>query len=408
MSTSRSNWTGISFGLALACFAAYQQFKLPPALPVLLETYRYDRTLAGAFMSVYAVAGLAFSLLFGRLLERQGVAGPTLAALALSMAGTGLVLALPESGWTVLLGRALEGVGFAFLAICGMLLANANASARHLPLVVGMTAAWIPVGQLAAMLLAPIAFAWQGWQPLWIVALIGALALAAWTLALRGSAALDPPAAPAAPGPAPGGTIAETIGGAARLKLAIAAGIFMLWSSQYFAYMTWLPQYLVEVHGLSASMAAAGNMIPVAVLIATTAVVGMVLRAGVPVGPLLVCGLATQAAIWWLVPVTGAGLGGVISLIFYGIAAGICPTCLFAMPSIIVGRGRVAAPAFGIIMTGRNIGVLIGPVLLAQAFEVTGAWDLAAPIFGTVTSLAFGLGIWLTVALAGARYGTSR
>ena len=396
MSTSRSNWTGIAFGLALACFAAYQQFKLPPALPVLLETYRYDRTLAGAFMSVYAVAGLAFSLLFGRLLERKGAVGPTLVALALSMVGTGLILALPESGWTVLLGRALEGVGFAFLAICGMLLANANASARHLPLVVGMTAAWIPVGQLAAMLLAPIAFAWHGWQLLWIAALFGALALAAWTLALRGSGAVDPPAAPA--GPAPGGKIA----GAARLKLAIAAGIFMLWSSQYFAYMTWLPQYLVEVHGLSVSMAAAGNMIPVAVLIAATVVVGMVLRAGVPVGPLLVCGLATQAAIWWLVPVTG--VGGVVSLIFYGIAAGICPTCLFAMPSIIVGRGRVAAPAFGIIMTGRNIGVLIGPVLLAQAFEATGAWDLAAPIFGTVTSLAFGLGIWLTVSLAGARY----
>ncbi len=400
MSTSRSNWTGIAFGLALACFAAYQQFKLPPALPVLLETYRYDRTLAGAFMSVYAVAGLALSLLFGRLLERKGAVGPTLIALALSMAGTGLILALPESGWTVLLGRALEGVGFAFLAICGMLLANANASARHLPLVVGMTAAWIPVGQLAAMLLAPIAFAWHGWQPLWIVALLGALALAAWTLALRGSGAVDPPAAPAPPGSAPG----AAIGGAARLKLAIAAGIFMLWSSQYFAYMTWLPQYLVEVHGLSVSMAAAGNMIPVAVLIAATVVVGMVLRAGVPVGPLLVSGLATQAAMWWLVPVTGAGAGGVASLIFYGIAAGICPTCLFAMPSIIVGRGRVAAPAFGIIMTGRNIGVLIGPVLLAQAFEVTGAWDLAAPIFGTVTSLAFGLGIWLTVSLAGARY----
>ena len=400
MSTSRSNWTGIAFGLALACFAAYQQFKLPPALPVLLETYRYDRTLAGAFMSVYAVAGLAFSLLFGRLLERKGAVGPTLVALALSMAGTGLVLALPENGWTVLLGRALEGVGFAFLAICGMLLANANASARHLPLVVGMTAAWIPVVQLAAMLLAPIAFAWHGWQLLWIAALFGALALAAWTLALRGSGAVDPPAAPAAPGPAPG----AAIGGAARLKLAIAAGIFMLWSSQYFAYMTWLPQYLVEVHGFSVSLAVAGNMIPVAVLIAATIVVGMVLRAGVPVGPLLVCGLATQAAIWWLVPVTGAGVGGVVSLIFYGIAAGICPTCLFAMPSIIVGRGRVAAPAFGIIMTGRNIGVLIGPVLLAQAFEVAGAWDIAAPIFGTMTSLALGLGIWLTVSLAGARY----
>ena len=404
MSSSRSNWTGVAFGLTLACFAAYQQFKLPPALPVLLETYGYDRTLAGAFMSIYAVAGLLLSMLFGRLLARRGAVGPTLGALGLSVAGSGLVLALPESGWLVLLGRALEGIGFAFLAICGHLLANANAPVRHLPLVVGMTAAWIPVGQLAAMLLAPFGFAWLGWQSLWIVAVLGALALAAWTLALRGSDAVELPAPVEAPAQAPVPALTGALTGARRLQLVIAAGVFMLWSSQYFAYMTWLPQYLVEVHGLSVSMAVAGNMIPVAVLIAATVVVGMVLRAGVPVGPLLACGLATQAAIWWLVPVTGAGAGGVVSLIFYGIAAGICPTCLFAMPSIIVGRGRVAAPAFGIIMTGRNIGVLIGPVLLAQAFEVTGAWDLAAPIFGTVTSLAFGLGIWLTVSLAGARY----
>ncbi len=170
MSTRRSNWTGVAFGLALACFAAYQQFKLPPALPVLLQTYHYDRTLAGAFMSIYAVAGLLLSLVFGRLLERKGTVGPTLGALALSLAGTALILVLPENGWIFLLGRALEGVGFAFLAICGLLLANANASVRDLPLVVGMTASWIPVGQLAAILLAPIAFAWQGWQLLWIAA----------------------------------------------------------------------------------------------------------------------------------------------------------------------------------------------------------------------------------------------
>ncbi len=408
MSSSRSNWTGVAFGLTLACFAAYQQFKLPPALPVLLDTYGYDRTLAGAFMSVYAVAGLLLSMLFGRLLARRGAVGPILGALGLSVAGSGLVLALPESGWLVLLGRALEGIGFAFLAICGHLLANANAPVRHLPLVVGMTAAWIPVGQLAAMLLAPLGFAWLGWQSLWIVAVLGALALAAWTLALRGSGAVELPAAEEAPAQAPGQApvpaLTGALTGARRLQLVIAAGVFMLWSSQYFAYMTWLPQYLVEVHGLSVSMAVAGNMVPVAVLIVTTVLVGMVLRAGVPVGPLLACGLATQAAIWWLIPVTGGGLGGAVSLVAYGIAAGICPTCLFAMPSVIVGQGRVAAPAFGIIMTGRNFGVLIGPVLLAQAFKFTGAWDVATPIFGTVTSVALGLGIWLAISLAGARY----
>jgi MFS family permease len=419
MTPQRSNWIGIAFGLTLASFAAYQQFKLPPALPVLLETYHYDRTLAGAFMSVYAVAGLLLSMVFGRLLARRGPLVPTLGALGLSILGSLLVLWRPESGWLVLLGRGLEGTGFAFMAICGHLLASANASVRNQPLVVGLMAAWIPIGQLAAMLLAPVAFAAMGaamgWRLLWVVAIVASCGLAAWTFGLRHSPALALPGTPSGAGRgagrSSGGAEPEPdlkIAGATRLKLIVVAGIFMLWSGQYFAYMTWLPQYLVEVYGLSVSMAVLGNMVPVAVLIATTVVVGMVLRAGVPVGTLLACGLATQAAIWWLVPVTGGGLGGALSLIGYGLAAGVCPTCLFAMPGVIVGRGRAAAPALGIIMTGRNLGVLIGPMLLGQAFKATGAWDLAAPIFGTVTTLALGLGIVLAVSLRGARYGTSR
>ena len=420
MTPQRSNRIGIAFGLTLASFAAYQQFKLPPVLPVLLETYHYDRTLAGAFMSVYAVAGLLLSMVFGRLLARRGPVAPTLGALGLSILGSLLVLWRPEYGWLVLLGRGLEGIGFAFMAICGHLLASANASVRNQPLVIGLMAAWIPIGQLAAMLLAPVAFSGQGagmgvgmgggmgWQLLWVVAILGSCGLAAWTLGLRRSPALALPGGPGDAEPEPGRHRDVEISGATRLKLIVVAGIFMLWSGQYFAYMTWLPQYLVEVYGLSVSMAVLGNMVPVAVLIATAVVVGMVLRAGVPVGTLLACGLATQAAIWWLVPVTGGGLGGALSLIAYGVAAGICPTCLFAMPGVIVGRGRVAAPALGILMTGRNLGVLIGPMLLGQAFKATGAWDLAAPIFGTMTTLALGLGIFLAVSLRGARYGTSR
>ena len=72
MALHRSNWTGIAFGLCLAYLAAFQQFKLPPVLPVLLDTYHYDRTLAGGFMSVYAVAGLLLSWLLGRSLTKIG------------------------------------------------------------------------------------------------------------------------------------------------------------------------------------------------------------------------------------------------------------------------------------------------------------------------------------------------
>jgi hypothetical protein len=115
-------------------------------------------------------------------------------------------------------------------------------------------------------------------------------------------------------------------------------------------------------------------------------ITGLALQRGLPVGKLIVAALVTQAAVWWLLPVTGGGVGGVLSLVVYGAGAGVVPTCLFAMPSVILGRGSDTARAFGIVMTGRNMGVLIGPVLLAQAFKTTGTWELAAPIFGAVTT----------------------
>ena len=58
MTANRTDRVVVAFGLCLAFLAAFQMFKLPPVLPVLLETYRYDRTLAGGFMSVWTANSL--------------------------------------------------------------------------------------------------------------------------------------------------------------------------------------------------------------------------------------------------------------------------------------------------------------------------------------------------------------
>jgi MFS family permease len=400
MIAHRSTWTGIAFGLSLAYFAAYQQFKLPPALPILLQTYGYDRALAGGFMSIYAAAGLILSIPLARLLERLGILAPVIAALGCMVAGCAIGLLAPENGWLMLAGRGLEGIGFAVLAIAGPVLANANATVRLLPLVAGLNASWVPIGQLGATAAAPIAFAGPGWPLLWWLGIAGALALAVWAGVLHRGRRID-----FAPSRSAGGEKPPAL---RRTSLVLAAGAFMIFSGQYYAYMTWLPQYLVEVHGLSPSMAVLGYTVPPAALIATTLVLAAVLRAGVPLGPLLVAGMATQTAVWWLIPVTGGGLGGVISLIVYGIGAGFVPTCLFAVPSVLAGSGRPPPSAFGILMTGRNLGVLVGPVLLALAFKSSGGWDVASPIFGALSTFGLVLCVWLAFVLGGARYGMSR
>ena len=378
---SQTCWSGVAFGLALAALAAYHQYKLPPVLPVMLETYGYDRVLAGGFMSVFALAGLTLSLRVGRGLERHGLAPYLALAFGAFLGGEALALAMPENGWLMLLARGLEGVGFTVCAIAGPLLANINASRAQLPLVVGMTAAWIPTGQVSATLFSLPIVDRGLWQPLWWIgaALTVALALWGWRLKVAGVARLetrhvgDGRPRPATP--------------TQRGALVVVGAVFGLWSGQYIAFMTWLPQFLVEVHGFSPGSAALAYVPPAAMVIVFNVVTGALLRAGAPLIPLFAGSIAIQVVIWFAVPALGGGALGGVALILYGVTSGITPACLFAMPSAIMGANR-AAGAFAVIMTGRNIGILIGPVLLAQAVVMAGDWRYSWPLFGAVTALA--------------------
>ncbi len=397
MSPERTNWAAVAFGLSLAWFAAFQMFKLPPVLPLLIADYGYGLVLAGGFMSIYAVAGLLLSFGAGQRIARGGWRRPLLGALAVMACGNLLALVWPASGWVMLAARTLEGVGFAVLAVIGPTLANRQAHARHLPLVIGATAAWIPIGQLVAAFLAPVLLTLQGWQSLWLLGLLGCLLFGLWSLRL--------PHEEEEGQPAPPGT--ETAGQSPphpaasqdRRPLYLAAGLFFLWAGQYFAYMTWLPEYLVTVHGLDLDQALLGYSLPVSLLILFTLLTGLMLRLGVPLGLLLIVSIALQVGVWWLIPVSLEGWRGIASLVIYGIGAGITPTCLFAMPSVLAGQGRDAALAFGVIMTGRNLGVLGGPILLAEVLRASGSWDLASPVFGTVTTVALAIGAALALLL---------
>ncbi len=377
---------GIAFGLAVAVFAAFQQFKLPVLLPVLLERYGYDRVVAGGFMSVFAISGLLLSLRVGRAIERGGATRPVLLALALLGAGTVLTLAAPAHQLVVLGARTLEGVGFTILAVAGPFLASANATPRQLPVVIGLAATWIPFGQLLATALAPAALASAGWQSLWWLGLAGAAVLAAWTLRIEAAGVR---AAGSGDASRKG---SSTLSARARITLILGAALFVLWSAQYIAFATWLPQYLVEARHLPLSTALHAYVISAAAVMAANVAAGFAMRAGVSLGAVLVLGLAAETVPWWVGHAARSDAAGVALLVMFSAGAGLVPTCLFGIPSALGARGGGAARAFATLMTGRNLGVLIGPVLLAQVVELRGDWSGVGAIFGTIAAAAVVLG----------------
>ncbi len=394
-----TSWFGVATGLGLGALAAYHLFKLPPILPLLLQQYDYGMFAAGTFMSIYAAIGLAISALVGSRIQRHGMPPFLLAAALFFILGSILTIAVPGEVTLMLVARGLEGFGFAVLAVAAPVLAVASAGNRHKTIAIAIFAAWIPAGQLIVLAVAHPFAASGDWRAIWWVG-IGLTVIVA-ALGWRASSRHVPRRSKAdTSGPAP----LRDFSRRDRLALALVAVIFMLWSTEIFVMLTWLPQYLVDARGLGTQETILVYALPILLVLIFNVAGGYVLRAGVPLAPLLALSLVLQAAVWFLLPKFDDMVLGLAGLIVFGIAAGISPTCLFAAPALILGPANAGGSAFGVVMTGRSTGVLLGPILLPPVLLVMGAWREVGPVFGGVSLLAamVTLGLMFILARRGA------
>lgn len=373
---ARTDWWLVMLALALGGLAAFHHLKLPPVLPLLLERYGYDRTVAGSFMAIYAVVGLALSALIGIVIERTGVRRALILAMFFFLLGSGLTMAVPEIAALVLAARGIEGLGFAIVAVIAPVLATSAASPRHIAMAIAIFAAWIPFGQLSAAILAlPIVDAGQ-WRPLWWIGIGFTLVLG--VIAWRKTGRIAPRA------PQSGGLSITRLqwGG-----LILNAAIFTLWSTGIFAFFTWLPQYLVEQRGLTLAESQIPYALPVLCILICSIASGQLLRKGVPYTTLIVLGLGLQAAVWFAIPWLDNPAIGLLAIALYGVGSGITPTGLFAGPTILLGQAKARSTAYGVIMSGRNVGVLLGPVLLPPIHDWLESWEATGVVFGGITAL---------------------
>lgn len=372
----RTRWPLVALGVAVSAFGAYLQFKLPPVLPAFLASYPHDADMAAGFMSVFALVGLIASAPLGRLLERRAILRALFAGLAFAALGILIGLAAPQSGPLMLLARGIEGLTFAIFALIGPVIANQAAARRDLGLVTGLIATWIPIGQLLAGILALIG---ADWQALWLInlALILPLAGAGW-------------AARASLGPLsrPGAQSASLPGAKTERALIIGAGIFLLWALQFFAFMTWLTKYLTGELRLSETAAILAYLLPVLVIMVFNVATGWLLARGMKLLPALIMALLMQSLVWLSAPWLAGGTG-IVMLVVYGIGAGIAPACFFHLPHHLAHAGAAVGPkAYGVLMTGRNSGVLLGPILMAWLFQGDLGWTGAAFVVAGITAMA--------------------
>jgi hypothetical protein len=116
-------------------------------------------------------------------------------------------------------------------------------------------------------------------------------------------------------------------------------------------------------------------------------VTGFLLRAGLSFTGLFVGATVLQVPIWLFAGDMGP-VTGFIAMAVFGLACGVTPVCLFAVPARLLGGHLVSAGAFAPIMAGRNTGILVAPVVLGAITGGSLGWSLVWPLFAGVTALS--------------------
>lgn len=370
--------------LAVVYFASvvapFNQFKIPPIMPVLMQTFQIDLTQAGLLMSIIAMLGLVLALPTGVILQRFGTKATLLIALALMVLGAGL--GAFSSNFVTLLGsRVVEGLGMGLMGVAAPATIAMWFPSDRQGTPMGIWATWVPVGSVAVYNLAPLLATSLGWQSIWWIGAGFALLMlvvSAWLIKRPPSSA--PVAAQHQTAPNLGQALANR-------NIWLLALEFACVNFAMVAMATYYPTFLSEVRGYSLGGAAfLASLSTLVVLFSAPAAGWLSDRIGSRRLVFSLPFIAVAALFIFPFHVTGWQISAV--MILQGVLLGAIPTATFAAAPEIMRKPEWAGLGLAVVLLGQNLGQLLGPIFFSQMVGSFG-WAMAGYLLIPICLIGF-------------------
>lgn len=357
-------------GLLLAVAVVLAALNLRPSITAVasvLDEMRNDLAASGVWAGAlttapglcFAIAGLAAPLLARRVGVNAGV------ATALTVLTAGLLLRILDGPLVVLGGTLVASAGIAFANVLIPVVVKAS-FATKVGLMTGIyTAALQAGGALGSSVTPPLDAALGGWRAaLGSWAVLSALALVLWLVAMRGAASVTK---------APGGVS----GGRSLLRSPLAWIVTIFFGSQAslaYVVMGWLPQVLMDA---GVTRTTAGLLL------------GLVSILGLPVSLVVPAMAARQGSqSWWIVGLGVFGIAGVTGLmvapsaspLLWSILVGIGMSVFSLALTTIALRARDSSDTAKLSGMAQGFGYLLaalGPFLFGLLHDLTGGWTVS-------------------------------
>ena len=195
-----ANWALIAIAMLLFGTAiATVQYKVPVVMGDIMMKMDMDAGSASWLMSIFTFVGIILALPTGALAKKFGPKTMLLAAAVVVAIGS-LIGAFAGNGTILIVSRAIEGVAFIFVTICGPLAVQKYVAPDKIGSATGIWALWVCLGSVLGGVLTPTLYAATGFVGVWViyaaVAVVFAIVVAV-IVKFPGGEALDAPKAAA-------------------------------------------------------------------------------------------------------------------------------------------------------------------------------------------------------------------
>jgi MFS family permease len=380
-----------------AIAVSINQYKVPPVMPVLMQVFGLDLTMANLLMSIFSLSGFLLAIPAGIVVHRIGPKRSGLVAVGAVIVGAGLG-AISSGAAALLASRTVEGLSFVFMMVVGPALVSLWFSPEERGVPMGVFATWVPVGSLIILNAAPALESAFGWQSVWwfgcLYGVFGFLVF--WALVRLPRVVASTPANPGQRGAGQGSS--ERLLSSVRTALAnrnvwLLGLLFFCFTMVFPGFSNNMPTYLHTVRGYSLAQAALIVSLSSLATIVGCPLMGLLSdrigsRKKVYTAALLI------VAVLWLLPYQLTGAAIPLFLVVFGLVAGAIPTMIFASLPEVMERPELAGIGMGGVVMLQNLGLLLGPVMFGRIVQVSGNWALAGYAMIPITLLAVLIG-WL-------------
>jgi len=365
--------------------APFNQFKVPPIMPLLLAEYQLDLTQAGLLMSIMAAIGLVLAIPASIALQRFGPKRTIL--VALGFLACGALMGALAGNYILLLGsRILEGIGLGLIGVAAPATISMWFPPEKRGTPMGIWATWVPVGTVVVYNLAPALVSSLGWQAVWWVGAGYALLMMLLTglLITRPSvvAAYDTQNQPST----------NLWAALSNRNIWLLALSFTCMNLVMVSINTYYPTFLKEQRGYTLGQAASiASVMTFLKLVSSPSAGWLSDRLGsrrilFSIPFLLIAFLLLfpfEVTGWWIIVVMS----------MLGLFMGVIPAATFAAAPDIMENPHLAGLGMAVVLVGQNVGQLIGPIFFGQLVQALG-WSLAGYLIIPVCIVGFASG-WM-------------